>query len=173
MKILNYLLLLVFPILLIIAGEFFVKFAVSSVESQKIKVIVYGGIGIFLSVLIFIANTHALKGLNVQPMLIGDPRSLAWGFAIGIIVSLASGIGFGILNGHTLNLSNLFFNFDTKIVGNLYPALTEEIYFRGGVVHLLTQKLILRKVWCRAVDDIIHLNFSRSCTQTSYLTAIS
>lgn len=139
MKTLSYLLILLFPIALIVFGEVLAKFALTHVESQRIKVFLYGSIGLSLSALIFMSNAYALKSLNKEPMLVGGISSFFWGAVIGVAVSFIAGIGFGVLNGHSLNMSNLFLGFDMKLIGNIYPAATEELYFRGGVVHFFTQ----------------------------------
>jgi membrane protease YdiL (CAAX protease family) len=138
-KISAYFLIFILPIVLIVLGEVFFKYAFSSIQSHFIKSIVYGSMGIVLFLAICLTSTYAIQVLKLKPIFWGNGSSFVWGIITGVLISLVSGVGFGVLNGYSLQLKSLFLNFDTKLIANLYPALTEEAYFRGGIVNLLTQ----------------------------------
>lgn len=136
-----YFLIFTAPLAIIICGEILVKYTFPSLESDFLKTAFYGGLGVILFAAIYLLNAYAIQLLKLKPVFWGNGVSLLWGLGIGVLVSLVSGVGVGILNGYSLHLSKLFLNFDIKVIGNLYPALTEEVYFRGGVVHVVAQAL--------------------------------
>ena len=125
-KISAYFFIFILPIVVIVLGEVFFKYAFSSIQSHFIKSIVYGGMGIILFLAICLTNTYALRVLNLKPTFWGNGSSFVWGILIGVLISLMSGVGFGILNGYSFQFRSLFLNFNTQLIGNLYPALTEE-----------------------------------------------
>jgi membrane protease YdiL (CAAX protease family) len=138
MNLLSFLAIFILPILLIIMGEYFSLFSLKNISNYRLKVSLYACIGLVISVIILSINSLEFKKLNVPAMVIGDFTSFIWGLIFGLTISLSSGVIYGLINHHPMRMGKLFNNFDTKLLSNLYPAFTEEIYFRGGIVHLIS-----------------------------------
>ncbi len=138
-SVLAYGLIFVFPIVAIVLGEVITKYATASWQSYFVKSVIYGGIGIILFTVICRTNSYAFKVLNLKPIFWGNSYSLFWGIGIGVLISVAAGAGYGISNGFSFQFNKLFLDFGSKLIGNLYPALTEEAYFRSGIVNMLSQ----------------------------------
>ncbi len=134
MKIIRYLNIFVFPFVIMIIGSYFLQQLIHEISPRLLRSSIYSGFGLLICIGIFFLISRSLYKLSMKPMLIGGLSSLLYGLLIGLAVSFFSGIGFGLVKGYSFNFANLLLEFHLKLLGNSFPALCEEIIFRGGIV---------------------------------------
>ena len=152
MKQLRYLGILVLPLFLIVAGEVLTKFTVVKIKLELVRSSMYASIGILISIGIYFILKYLFQALNLNPISLGRFSLFFVGLIIGAIVCLVSGIGYGYLNGYEMKVANLFTNLPMRTIANIYPSLTEEFFFRGGIVEIIGQ--IFGRIWGLAAGSI-------------------
>lgn len=108
-------------------------------EPGLIRTAVYAGPTLIIALAISFLIRRSQFALNIAPFKWGKPSNLLWGMLIGLMISTASGIGFGLSQGYPLQMENLFNNFFSNALRQASPALVEEIVFRAGIVHSTLQ----------------------------------
>lgn len=139
MRTIHYLTVYVFPFVLMFAGGFLLHLLAQKMSPGFTRAAVNAFIGIFIAVGILLIIQNSLASLRLKPVAFGGFSSLIWGLAIGLNISAVSGIGFGLIKGYPLNFANLPSNLHVNVLANTFPALSEEIVFRGGIVNATTQ----------------------------------
>jgi membrane protease YdiL (CAAX protease family) len=121
-----------------IAGTYLAQQLVSGMGKGLFQSLAYTGLGMFVCIGIYLLISRSLKP-SMRPMYVGGLSSLLWGLLIGLFVSACSGIGFGLMNGYSFQFENIVQELHLKALGSLFPALSEEIVFRGGIVEGIRQ----------------------------------
>lgn len=141
MKTIRYLSLFVFPFVIMIAGSYIMQQLIRDMKTGLVRSSIYAALGLLVCMGIFFLISSSLKKLSMKPMNLGGPSSLFYGLLIGIVISFCSGIGFGLINGYHFQFGNILPDMHLKVLGNSFPALCEEIVFRGGIVEATMQLL--------------------------------
>lgn len=139
MKVLHYAAVYVIPFLLLLAGNFLLQAVAQKMNLGASRALAHAALGIFIAGGIFLVIRNSLAALQLEPIRFGGFPSLVCGLVVGLGVSAASGIAFAFLRGYPLNFAELFSDLHVSVLGNIYPALCEEIVFRGGIVGATAQ----------------------------------
>lgn len=139
MKFIFYLSLFILPFIALISGTVLAQQLVKEITSDILRSTAYAFLGLLICFGIFLLISKSLNKLSMKPMNLGRFSSVLWGLLIGLIVSLLSGVGFGLNHGYHFNFENLLVDLNLKLLGQSFPALCEEIVFRGGIVEGVMQ----------------------------------
>lgn len=89
-------------------------------------------VGFFI--LSYLIRFFARKAKISEPR-VGLPADIWRGFAIGILLSVASGFAFAFTQGKVINWIEFFAQFTSTLYTQIPSAVNEEVVFRFGIVH--------------------------------------
>ena len=122
-----------------LAGEILLDIIGQRMSPGLLRSSTNAGLGVAVSILIYFIVRYFLKAVALKTPLVGNLSSLVIGLFIGVFVSVVSGVGYGLLNGYQLQFENFFTDVHFKALVNVFPALSEEIVFRGSIVNAIIQ----------------------------------
>jgi len=134
-KVIRYSAIYAFPFLIMLGAGFALQLLVQRMEPGVYRTAVYAVLSLFVALGVSLIINKSQAALNMRPFFWGNISSLGWGLVIGLTVSAASGIGFGIWQGYPFHWEKIFDGFPLNILRQSSPALIEEIVFRAGIVH--------------------------------------
>jgi membrane protease YdiL (CAAX protease family) len=134
-KALHHSALYVFPFLIMLAGGFALQLLTQKIDPGFFRTSLYAGLSLVIAMGISWIVRRSQTELKMTPFSWGKSSSLLWGLLIGLMISAASGIGFGISQGYSLHWQNLSNGLSMNVLRHASPALMEEIVFRAGIVH--------------------------------------
>ncbi len=126
------------PIALMVIWSVFGEISLKAIENLYIKfsLLALGGVavsyGLTLVIKYFSAKTH------ISQMNFGNWKALLIGCALGLVVSLLSGYLFHVTQNPDTDFGRLTEGIGPRFIGNISPAVIEEVVFRGGIVHSVT-----------------------------------
>lgn len=102
------------------------------------RAFVHGMLGVVLCGIVYFILKKSLWELLLPPVKIGSLKNFVIGLVFGLLLSFASGMFYGLIYETPLAMNQLSYNLPMRVLSNAYPALSEEIVFRGGIVHATT-----------------------------------
>jgi membrane protease YdiL (CAAX protease family) len=95
--------------------------------------------GVIAGLIFFWLIRFLTKKNKVSNPRIGGLHSLALGLGVGFAVSIASGFLYLWFHSNSFNFSEFFPELGLRMLANISPAVIEEVGFRAGLVHMLTE----------------------------------
>ncbi len=135
----TYGLTFIVPLFLMIAAALLLNKIGQSIHNKFLSAALLGFLGLALSIIIYFTIRYFQINRGLQPLVVGNFPNLLIGLSIGVAVSVISGIGYGLANGYSFKFDNLLIGLHINTLMNIFPALCEEIIFRGGLVHIVIQ----------------------------------
>jgi uncharacterized protein len=117
-----------------VLGEVLLK----SVSDLYMKTLILAVTGILGGICLFLIIKFFSRKTNIGPTNIGSWSSLLFGCFAGLVISLTSGYLFYATKQPATDFTKYSNKIGPRFIGNVSPAIIEEIAFRGGVVHAVT-----------------------------------
>ncbi|NUN05920.1 MAG: hypothetical protein HUU57_09175, partial [Bdellovibrio sp.] len=126
------------PLLLLITGDITLSFLFRKITHRLTRFSLQAIFGILFAYGIFIVAQGILSELKVPRILWGGFFDIAVGLGIGVFISCGAGVGFGYKHGYPFSWGRFKEGFHFRILASIFPALSEEIVFRGVIVQTVS-----------------------------------
>jgi len=129
---------IILPLILVIIFSILTELIVKYFGKTWITYSTLPILGIILSAITYLVFKKLSDYQNLQVMNLGSGIGFVGGMILGLIVSCTVAYLFYLIKAPKYNISLISKDIHLRMLANVFPALVEEITFRGGIVHFLT-----------------------------------